>query len=78
MTTKTLDWRTKPDETAKIEPLLLTTVQAAKMLTIGERTLRRMTQAGTIAVVKIGGSIRYAVEDLHRFIASKRSSISVE
>ena len=49
----------------EIKPALLTVKEAAKYLSIGERTLRRLP----IRKVKIGVSVRYAVSDLDLFIA---------
>ena len=51
--------------------LLVTAREAAKLLSISERTLWSLTKAGSIAVVKIGGSKRYALNDLERFIANQ-------
>jgi excisionase family DNA binding protein len=51
--------------------LLLTSREAAELLSISERTLWTLTKAGSIAVVKIGGSKRYAISDLERFIANQ-------
>lgn len=50
---------------APLAPALLTPKDAAKYLSIGERTLRRLA----IRRVKIGASVRYAVSDLDLFIA---------
>jgi excisionase family DNA binding protein len=51
--------------------MLLTSREAAELLSISERTLWTLTKAGSIAVVKIGGSKRYAISDLERFIANQ-------
>ena len=53
--------------------LLLTSAEAAKALNIGERTLWRLTDDGEIPAIRIGRSVRYAVEDLQAWIALKRN-----
>ncbi len=51
--------------------MLLTSREAAELLSISERTLWTLTKTGSIAVVKIGGSKRYSISDLERFIANQ-------
>jgi excisionase family DNA binding protein len=51
--------------------LLLTAREAAKMLSISERSLWSLTKSGQIAVVKIGSSKRYSIHDIERFIANQ-------
>lgn len=51
--------------------MLLTSREAAKLLSISERSLWTLTKTGRIAVVKIGSSKRYAVNDLQRFIVEQ-------
>ena len=48
-------------------PLLLTIDQAAELLNLSPRTLRRLTAAGRIRCRKIGSSTRYLVADLQEF-----------
>ena len=55
-------------QTATLEPLLLTPRQAAKTLSICERTLYGLTKSGQLPALKIGRSVRYAVEDLRAWI----------
>lgn len=51
------------------KPLLLNLKQAAKMLSISDRTLHSMTAPrGPIPAVKIGTRVCYAVSDLERAI----------
>ena len=67
MTTSILQ-RQERTETPK---LLLTAREAAATLSISERSLWGLTNQGLLRCVRIGRSVRYAVDDLHEFIASK-------
>ena len=58
-------------------PALLRENQAARYLAIGARTLRKLRQEGALHYVRIRGGIRYAVEDLDRYIESARQCQSV-
>lgn len=52
-----------------IQPLLLTARQAAKVLSISERTLWGLTKAGDIPAVRFGGrNVRYSPDDLKAWI----------
>jgi excisionase family DNA binding protein len=51
-----------------ITPFLLTARQAAKLLSISERTLYAFTKDGTLPVVRLGRSVRYSLEDLREWI----------
>lgn len=56
--------------TTTIEPELLTTKQAAGLLSIGERSLWRASNSGQAPrPIKIGGSVRYRKSDLLAWIA---------
>jgi excisionase family DNA binding protein len=56
-----------------IPPLLLTAVEAARVLSICTRTLFSLTEAGEIPVVPIGRrGIRYAFADLAAWVERKR------
>lgn len=58
-----------------IEPLLLTVRQAAKMLSISERTLWGLTKSGDIPAVRFGGrNVRYDPADLRAWIDSTKKS----
>jgi excisionase family DNA binding protein len=59
--------RTEPT----IEPMLLTSRQAARLLAISERTLYTFTKAGAIPVVRIGRAVRYGTDDLREWIRSR-------
>ncbi len=48
--------------------LLLTPREAAKALSVSEKTLYRLTKAGAIPRVRIGAAVRYSVEDLQAWI----------
>jgi len=55
-----------------MEPLLLTPREAAKALSISERTLFDLKKNGELPVILIGRSVRYSVNDLKAWI--KKSS----
>ncbi len=58
-----------------LEPLLLTTRQAAKMLTISERTLYTLTKSGQIPAVKLGvRGLRYDPRDLLAWIEQAKTA----
>jgi len=62
-------------EQQAITPLLLTARQAARWLTISERTLYARTADGSIPVVRIGNrGIRYDPADLRRWIERAKNS----
>jgi len=53
-----------------IVPELLTTAQAAKLISCGERTLWRWSRSGIApAPIQIGGTVRYHRETYLRWIA---------
>jgi excisionase family DNA binding protein len=55
-----------------MEPLLLTQREAAKMLSISERTLFSLRRGGLIKAVRIGiGGWRYSISELQRFIEER-------
>jgi len=61
-----MDWRTlrKP-----VTPqLLLSPREAARALSICERTLYALTKAGEIPAVRIGRAVRYSMDDLKDWI----------
>ena len=53
-------------------PLLLEPEDAARQLSVSERTLRRLAKDGEVKAVKIGNLTRFAPEDLERFVDDKR------
>lgn len=60
-------------EAPQTNQLLVTAKDAARMLSIGERTLARLTAAGEMPCVHIGKSLRYDVADLREFIARRKN-----
>jgi excisionase family DNA binding protein len=57
-----------PATTPTIAPLLLKPREAAKALSICEKTLWSLTDRGELSAVRIGRSVRYSVSDLQAFI----------
>jgi excisionase family DNA binding protein len=53
-------------------PLLLTTRQAAKALSISERTLWQLAKDGKIPTVRIGRSVRFDPRDLQDWISAHK------
>ena len=51
------------------EPLLVSPRQAARLLSVSERTLFTWTKAGQVPCVKLGRLVRYSVDSLKEFIA---------
>ena len=52
--------------------LLMKPQQAAEALAISTRTLWRMTASGEIPHVRLGGCLRYPVDDLQRWIDEQK------
>jgi len=50
------------------EKLLLTPREAAKALSVCERTLYALTKKGELPVVHIGRAVRYSVADIKQWI----------
>jgi excisionase family DNA binding protein len=59
-------------------PLLLEPADAARALSLSERTLRRLVRDGELAAVKVGAATRFAPEDLEQFVERKRSHVERE
>ena len=51
-----------------LRPLLLSPREAAKALSICERTLFSLTKAGEIRAVRIGRCVRYSLDELQAWI----------
>jgi excisionase family DNA binding protein len=67
----------KQQDERAIEPMLLTARQAAKVLSISERTLFSLTKSGSITAVRFGGrNVRYDPADLRAWIDSAKNSQS--
>ena len=58
------DRQTKPG----IEPILLAPRQAARALSVCEKTLYNLTKRGELPVVRIGRAVRYSLDDLRTWI----------
>lgn len=52
-----------------LTPMLITPREAAKLLSVCERTLYMLTKTGQIPAVRIGRSVRYSVNELEAWIA---------
>ena len=61
-----------------LRPLLLSPRDAAKALSISEKTLFNYTKAGDIPVVRIGRAVRYSLDDLKAWIARRSEKKSKE
>jgi len=59
-----------------IEPLLLSSREAAKSLSISERTLFALAERGELRKIHVGRAVRYSVDDLKSWIAKKSSQSS--
>lgn len=58
--------------------ILLNERKAAAELDVSARLLRKLRSMGEIEYIKIGGAIRYSVEDLRAFVEGKRVCESIE
>jgi excisionase family DNA binding protein len=56
-----------------LEPLL-TIKQAAKLLNMSEKTVRRRIETKDLPVIRDGGSIRIRPDDLRAYIAMRRDA----
>jgi excisionase family DNA binding protein len=56
----------RPEPT--LSPLLVSPREAAKLLSVCEKTLWTLTKAGQIPVVRIGRAVRYSMDDLRDWI----------
>lgn len=53
-------------------PLVVDEHQAAAMLGISERKLWEYRNSGELPIVRLGRLVRFSVEDLRKFVDSKR------
>jgi excisionase family DNA binding protein len=51
-----------------LTPLLIPGREAAKLLSVCERTLYTLTRTGEIPAVRIGRAVRYSVDDLQAWV----------
>ncbi|UCC99945.1 MAG: helix-turn-helix domain-containing protein [Phycisphaerales bacterium] len=56
----------------RAEQLLLTPREAARTLSVCERTLYGLTKSGDLPCVRIGRAVRYSTNDLRAFIEQKK------
>ena len=54
------------------EPLLVTSRQAAAMLSVSERTLWSITASGRLPRIQLRRAVRYSVDDLRSYISAAR------
>lgn len=59
------------------EPILLTIVEAARMLKIGRTLAYELIAAGELEVVHIGRAARVPVEAVQEFVSAKRAESTV-
>lgn len=52
--------------------LLLSPREAAKALSVCERTLYGLTKAGKLPVIRIGRAVRYSLDDLRVWIENQK------
>lgn len=60
-----------PSATPEAPTLACNAREAARMLSIGTRTLWTLTASGAIPVVRIGRAVRYRRADLEAFLAAR-------
>jgi len=60
------------------EELLVTVTEAARRLRLGRSATYLLIQRGELPSIKIGGSRRVAVADLHEFVDRLRAEASEE
>jgi excisionase family DNA binding protein len=51
---------------------LLTVKEAAKMLSLSERTIQRYLKSGELTYVRLGRSVRIELKDLEEFVEKKK------
>ena len=68
-------FQTRTEQT--VEPLLLTGKQAARLLSISERSLFTLNKAGQLPAVHIGRSVRYDPADIRVWIDAAKKSQNV-
>lgn len=60
---------TPPNEVATVQTLLVGIREAARLLSVSERTLWKLTAPrGPIPVVRLGKAVRYSVDDLREWL----------
>lgn len=70
---ETLDVQPRPSPSSATTPkLLLTPREAAKALSVCEKTLWTLTKRGELQAVRIGRAVRYDVTGLQAFINQRK------
>ena len=54
---------------------LLTSAEAAGLLSISPKTLQRLVARGDLAVIRVGSSLRFSTGDLEAFVTRHRSAV---
>ena len=62
--------RNTPDTT----PLLVDTREAARLLSVSERTVANIVARGDLAPVRLGRSVRFDINDIRALIERKKTS----
>lgn len=60
--------------TAGLQPLLLDTRDAAKLLACSAGHVRNLIQRGELTPIRVGKLLRFSVADLQAFIAKQRQA----
>ena len=69
----------KPTDIASnLAPLLLKPQDAARVLAISPRKLWELTNVGEISCLRIGRAVRYAYEDLKKYVEENTSAAAQE
>ena len=52
---------------------LLTVIEAAELLQVSTRTIRRLTASGALRAVRVGRAVRLRIAEIERFLASSEA-----
>lgn len=63
-----------PSFTKTGERLLIKPIEAARLLTVSERTLWSLTKRGDLRCIRIGRAVRYDPADLRAWISQQKAS----
>lgn len=53
-------------------PLLVKPVEAARLLAISPRKLWELSMRGVVPTIRMGRSVRYSIDELQRFVTTRR------
>jgi excisionase family DNA binding protein len=56
-----------------LAPTLVNIREAAKILTVSDRTVHTLTKMGQIPSIRVGRALRYSVDDLREYVDSRRT-----